>query len=256
MKAVRAAWLALLVSALSAQTTNVSDFLATARKQVQIADFRAVGHLVAIDASGARTSFPVTIKAHWFPGLLRIFVDLGQPPSTHRDLREHILLEMRPGGENTIHIADPGDSAAHLLPFDKWNSHSLGPGFDYEDFFEQQYFWPTQSSGGKVKFGARDCDVIESKPGATDKTHYADVKIWVDPSIGFPVYMEKTVKESGTVKEFTSYGIRKEQGQWSAHQVEAKVRGKAGSTLLIFDRGSVKANLTAADFSPAQMTHF
>ncbi len=43
---------------------------------------------------------------------------------------------------------------------------------------------------------------------------------------------------------------------WSAHQIEVKTRGQAGSTLLIIDRGSARANLTIADFNPAQLTHF
>jgi hypothetical protein len=142
------------------------------------------------------------------------------------------------------------------LPVEKWSEGPLGPGFGYEDLLEQQYFWPGQASQGKAKFGARDCEIIISTPGASDRTHYAQVKTWLDPSIGFPVYVEKNVKESGAVKEFTYYGIRHEEGVWSAHQVEVKVRGQSGSTLLILDRGSAKANLTPGDFSPAQLTHF
>ncbi len=42
--------------------------------------------------------------------MLRIFVDLRQPPSTHGDLREHILLEMRANGDHTIRIAHPGET--------------------------------------------------------------------------------------------------------------------------------------------------
>jgi len=248
--------MAALGSGLYAQGTNANDLLAAARKEVQTADFRATGHLVAIDAGGARTSFPVTIKARWLPGVLHILVDLGQPPSTHHEMREHILLEMRPNGENTIVVAAPGDAAARVVPFEKWNAHPLGPGFNYEDFLEQQYFWPGQSSEGKAKFGARDCEIVKSTPGPNDRTHYAQVKTWIDSSIGFPVYAEKTAKETGAVKEFTSYGVRREMGHWSAHQLEVKIRGQAGSTLLIFDRGSVKASLTAADFNPARLTHF
>ena len=44
-------------------------------------------------------SYPITIKTHWFPGELRMFVDLGQPPGTHREMRQHILLEMRANGD-------------------------------------------------------------------------------------------------------------------------------------------------------------
>jgi hypothetical protein len=58
------------------------------------------------------------------------------------------------------------------------------------------------------------------------------------------------------VKEFTSYGVRQEEGHWFAHQIEVTTRGQQGSTLLIFDRGSVKAKLTVADFTPAALTHF
>lgn len=256
MKALRVAWLAALVPALCAQNAKVNDLLAAPRKEVQTADLRATGHLVSIDARGTRLSFPITIKARWFPGVLRVRVDLGQPPSTHREMREHILLEMRSGGDNTIRVADPGDAAARIVPFEQWNAHPLGPGFNYEDFLEQQYFWPGQTSEGKTKFGARECDVVQSTPGPADRTHYAQVKTWIDPSNGFPVYVEKTVKETGAVKEFTSYGVRREQGHWSAHQIEVKTRGQAGSTLLIFDRGSVKANLIAADFNPAQLAKF
>jgi hypothetical protein len=260
MRAARAAryagLIAALVPALWAQTANVNDLFATARKQIETSDFRVTGHLVTIDAAGARVNYPITIKTRWFPGSLREFVDLGQPASTHTDLREHILLNMSTNGDHTIQIAHPGETSVHSVPFEKWNAHPLGPGFDYEDFLEQQYFWPGQTSEGQAKFGARNCDVIKSTPSPADRTHYAQVKTWIDPSIGFPVYVEKTVKETGTVKEFTSYGVRQEEGHWFAHQIEVKSRGQAGSTLLIFDRGSAKAKLTSADFSPAALTHF
>ena len=245
-----------LAPALWAQTANVNDLFAIERKQIETADFRVTGHLVAIDATGARVTYPMTVKTHWFPGVLREFVELGQPPSTKDDLREHILIEMRPNGENTIQIVHPGETVPHILPFEKWDVHPLGPGFNYEDFLEQQYFWPGQTSEGTATFGARNCDVIKSTPGPADRTHYVQVRTWVDPTINFPVYAEKTIKASGTVKEFTSYGVRQEEGHWFAHQVEVKTRGQSGSTLLIFDRGSAKAKLSAADFSPAALTHF
>jgi hypothetical protein len=260
VRALRAAryagLIAALLPALWAQTANVNELFATTRKQIETSDFRVTGHLVAIDAAGARVSYPITIKTHWFRGVLREFIDLGQPPSTRADLREHILLEMVSGGDHTIQIAHPGETSAHIVPFEKWSAHPLGPGFNYEDFLEQQYFWPGQTSEGHAKFGVRNCNVIKSTPGPADRTHYAQVKTWIDPSIGFPVYVEKTVKETGAVKEFTSYGVRQEEGHWFAHQIEVTTRGQQGSTLLIFDRGSVKAKLTVADFTPAALTHF
>jgi hypothetical protein len=214
-----------------------------------------------VQANGARISSPITIKAHWFPGVLRVLFEIGSVSKTGADtfdsahLPAHILLEMRPGGRNVVQIAHPGDANPVILPFDKWSDGPLGAGFSYEDLLEAQYFWAEQTVSDQTKFGARDCDVVKSAPGAADKTHYVEVKSWLDHSIGFPVYVEKTLKD-GKVKEYTYYGLRQEGGVWSAHQIEAKIRGQAGSTLLIIDRGTPKANLSLKDFSPMQLAHF
>ena len=257
--------LAMAAATLMPITTHAADVntaLAAPRQRLQSADYRASGHLIHVQANGIRISFPITIKAHWFPGVLRVQLEIGtgsksdtNPVSASLHLPTHILLEMHPGGKNTILIAHPGDQSSTTLPFEKWSDGLPGPGFGYEDFLEAQYFWANQTALDEVKFGARNCDVVKSTPGPADKTHYAEVTTWLDHSIGFPVYVEKTLK-NGTVKEFTYFGLRQEGGVWSAHQIEAKIRGQAGSTLLIIDRGTPKANLILKDFSPEQLMHF
>ncbi|MGA2570710.1 MAG: outer membrane lipoprotein-sorting protein [Terracidiphilus sp.] len=262
MRIPRFAWMAALVPLLSAQAVNVNDLIAAQRKQLETADFRATGQFIRVQANGIRASVPITIKAHWFPGVLRTRVELGtlakpgSNPAAGLHMPVHILLELRSNGQSAIWIAHPGDKTAMVLPTSQWSDGPLGPDFSYEDFLEQHYFWSGQTSAGKAKFGARDCEVVKSTPGPAARTHYSEVRTWIDPSIGFPVYAEKTVKESGAVKEFTSFGLRHEQGQWSAHQIEVRTRGQSGSTLLIIDRGSAKANLTAADFGLEQLTKF
>lgn len=240
--------------AASAQTAGAKAVLARPQQSLQFADFRAIGHLVRVDPSGKRTSYAITLKAHWFPGVLRILCEIFSP------IPAHILLEMRPNGPNstqdTIQIAHPGDKAPRPLPFDNWTDGPLGPIFSYEDLLEPQYFWPGQSVVEKTKYGARDCDLLKSTPGPSDRTHYAEVRSWLDRSIGFPVYAEKTLKGTGKVKTFTYYGLRQNGGVWSASQVEAKIRGQSGSTLLIIDRGTTKANLDLKAFSSEQLTHF
>jgi Outer membrane lipoprotein-sorting protein len=237
---------------IQAHAADSAAVVAASRQRVQSADFRATGHLVRVEPSGTRTSDGITVKARWFPGVLHVRVDITSPP----EARAHILLEMRPNGQNQIQIAHPGDTAPTTLPFEKWTDGPLGPGFSYEDFLEPQFFWPTQTVQEGTKFGARDCDLLKSLPGTPDRTHYAEVKSWLDHTIGFPVYVEKTLKGTEAVKEFTSFGLRHDGGVWSATQIEVKVRGKAGSTLLIIDRGSPKANLGLGEFSPEQLTRF
>jgi hypothetical protein len=249
---VRAALAASLLAALPAAAADVKAVLAVPRQRAQTADFTITGRLVRVDAHGTRTSYGVSIKAHGFPGVLRELVDVTSPAPA----RAHLLMEMHFNGESSIRIAHPGDKTAATLPFDKWSDGPLGPGFSYEDFLEQQDFWPIQVAEEPAKFGARDCDVIKSAPGAASRTHYSEVKTWLDHTIGFPVYAEKTEKGSGAVKEFTYLGLRHNGGEWSASQVEEKTRGQAEQTLLIVDRGTAKANLSLKDFNPEQLAHF
>jgi hypothetical protein len=248
--------------------SDASAVLAVPRQNVESADFKASGRLVRVLPLGQRLNTSMTIKAHWFPGVLRVFVQLGgsqpgsnQPGSSQADssqsgLRENILLEMRPSGQNSIRVMRAGDKAPHEIPPAEWKATSIGPGFDIEDFIEPQFFWQSQTVEENVKYGARDCDLVTSKPGMADRTDYSQIRTWLDKAISFPVYAEKTVKGSGEVKEFTYFGLRHDQGVWSASQIEVKLHGHAGSTLLIVERGSAKAHLTAADFAPAQLEKF
>ena len=243
---------ALLLSSHGAWPEQTPSVLAVARRQVESADYRMHGQLVRVDANGTRTTDHVRIKARWFPGILREQIEVTSPPAA----RLRLLLEMRPGGTSTIWIARPGDKAPAVLPFAKWSQGPLGPAFSYEDFLEEQYFWAGQKDLGVTKFGVRNCDELRSTPGVADKTHFAAVKSCLDPQSGFPLYVEKTLKGAGTVKEFTYFGLRQTRGVWWAHQVEAKIRGRAGSTLLIIDRGTPEAHLSLQDFNLARLTHF
>jgi hypothetical protein len=242
---------ALLVP-IAAHATDPQAVLAIPRQAVQQADYRASGHLVRVDADNKRTSYDISLKAHWFPGVLRILIAVTGPA----EARENLLLEMHPSGQSTIRIAHPGDKTATLLPVEKWSDGPLGPGFSYEDFLEQQYFWSGQSALPAGHRGARFCDVIKSTPGPTDRSQYSDVVSWLDHTIGFPIYVAKTPKSGGKIKEFTYFGLRHEGKMWSASQIEEKSDGQPGSTLLIINRGSPKANLTLGDFSPERLLRF
>lgn len=223
-----------------------------ARKSVETADFKMNGRLVRVDESGKRTSLGISIKTHWFPKTLRVLLAVNSPANA----RVHLLLEMRPGGRSTILIAHPGDMKPSELPFGKWTEGPLGERFSFEDFLDVPYFWTGQRDVGEVKLGARECEHVISTPGAGDMTHFSNVKSWLDLESGFPVYVEKTLKSTGIVKEFTYFGLRKTEGVWSASQVEGKIRGQSGSTLLIIDRGTPKAHLELKDFSPTQLVRF
>lgn len=254
------------------RSPEVQAVLAKPLQRLETADYRATGHLVRVDPGGTRTSYPITLKVHWFPGVLRVFGDVQAPGP----LRVRMLLEMRPGGQVSIQVAHPGDKSPAALPFAQWSDGPLGAafgsGFSYEDFLEPQFFWAGQSVAPNTKFGARICDLLTSTPGAQDRTHYAKIKSWLDHAIGYPVYVEKTIKGTGTTKEFTYFGLRQNGGVWSASQVEARIQGQdgaqsgsgpgtnpgasRGTTLLVIEHGTTKANLDLRDFGPEQLTRF
>ncbi|MGA2252861.1 outer membrane lipoprotein-sorting protein, partial [Terracidiphilus sp.] len=142
------------------------------------------------------------------------------------------------------------------VPFEKWGESVVGSDFNYEDFLQPEYYWQDQTILKSARFGARDCDVLRSTPGASDHSHYAEVQTWLDHTIDYPVYVEKTPNNGGNVKEFTYFGLSKSGGVWSARQVEVKTHGRPGSTVLIIERGSTKANLGIRDFNPEQISRF
>jgi hypothetical protein len=257
---VAPAMLLIAITAHAADAADTQAVLAVARQRIETTDFRATGRLVQVDGSGNRISNAISIKGHWFPGVLRALVEIVPPrtpaENARRDARVSILLEMRPNGQNTIRIFRPHESAPVSLPFDKWGESLFGANFNYEDFLQPEYYWHGQTLLKSARFGARDCDVLKSTPGPLDHSHYAEVQTWLDHTIGYPVYIEKTLKDGGNVKEFTYLGLSQSGGVWTARQVEVKIHGHPGSTLLIIERGSTKANLSIRDFSPEQISQF
>ncbi len=250
---------AALSLAAAAHAADVQAVLVPLRNRIETSDYRATGQLVRVDANGNRISYTVSVRGLWFAGALHTLVDIVPPKAAAAQTQDkpvRILLEMRPNGQDSVKILEPHESAPTALPFDKWDQSLLGSGLSYEDLLDPQYFWTGQTILKNADFGAHHCEVLKSTPGPSDRTHYAEVQTWLDRTIDYPVYAEKVMKDAGTVKEFTYYGLRQSGGVWSATQVEAKIRGRAGSTLLIVKRGSAKANLSVKDFSSEQISHF
>jgi hypothetical protein len=64
----------------------------------------------------------------------------------------------------------------------------------------------------------------------------------------------KTLRGTGQQKEFIYYGLRQIGGVWSATQVQAKLQGKPGSSILVIEGGSGKAHLGLKDFDLTQFS--
>ncbi len=250
---------AALLFAAAAGLAETPAPLAAVRHRIESSDFRATGQLVRVDADGRRTRFDLSVKGLWFHGALHTLVEAVPSKGAAADGNNEplrILLEARPDGRDSIRIFRPHAAASVLLPPAQWGQGFLGTAFSYEDLLDPQYFWPEQTLLGSASFGGRSCDLLQSAPASSDRTSYSAVRTWLDHALAYPVHAEKTPRQGGSVKEITYYGLRQSSGVWSATQIEAKMRGQAGSALWIVKRGSAKAHLSANDFQPGTAGRF
>jgi hypothetical protein len=218
--------------------------LTGSRQRIEKLDYRVSGRLTRVEGDGKRTSHKFAAKAHWFPDGLRVLCEISGPGPE----KTIVLLHMTVSGHVTIEVQLPGEKAASVLPFERWNDSLVGTDFSYEDMVESQFFWKHQELLAPEKYGARDCFVLKSVAGSEDRTHYSFVTSWIDHNILFPVHVVKTYRGDGLQKDFIYYGLRQTGGAWSASQVEAKLQGKPGSSILAIEFGSGKANLGRKDF--------
>jgi hypothetical protein len=231
-----------------AANPDLETVLTGSRQRIEKLDYRATGRLTRVEGNGKRTSYKFVGKARWFPDGLRLLCEISGPGSEKTTL----LLHMSVSGHVTIETVLPGEKAASVLPFERWNDPLVGTDFSYEDMVESQFFWKNQKLLPPEKYGARDCFVLKSMPGPQDRTYYDSVTSWIDRRILYPVHVVKTLRGTGQQKDFVYYGLRQVGGAWSASQVEAKVEGKPGSSMLVIEGGSGKAHLGRKDFDIGQ----
>src|SRR3984957_8815861 len=227
-----------------AANADLETVLTGSRQRIEKLDYRVSGRLTRVESNDKRTSYKFAAKAHWFPDGLRVLCEISGPGSEKTSL----LLHMSDSGHVTIEALLPGEKAASVLPFERWNDSLVGTDFSYEDMVESQFFWKNQKLLAPEKYGTRDCFVLKSMSGAQDRSYYDSVTSWIDRSILYPVHVVKTLRGTGQQKEFIYYGLRQVSGVWSASQIEAKLQGQRGSSILVIEAGSAKANLGRKDF--------
>jgi Outer membrane lipoprotein-sorting protein len=230
-----------------AAASDQETVLTGSRQRIEKLDYRVTGRLTRVEGDGKRTNYKLAAKARWFPDGLRVLSELTGPKGE----KTILLVHMSDSGHVTIEAQLPGEKAASVVPYEHWNDALVGTDFSYEDMVESQFFWKRQELLAPEKYGARDCFVLKSTSGAQERSHYDSVTSWIDRKIMFPVHVVKTQHGAGPQKDFVYYGLREVGGEWSATQVEAKQAGKPGSSIMVIDRGTGKANLAKKDFEIA-----
>jgi hypothetical protein len=239
--------LAVLFCASSLPAATKEEVVAHLLSLRNTTDYTAVARLVRVEPSGERKNNSITVRAHAFPDGLRIFCDVTAPAAA----RARLLVFVPSSGPALIRTGHAGDPSPQTLPWEKWSESLLGTDFSYEDLLENEVLWRRQTLLREEQFGARTCYVLRSEPGPAEHSQYASVTGWFDRDAYQKVKMEKVLKASGEVKVFTYYGLRQVKGVWSASQIECKVNGTPGTSLLIINRGAEKPHLERTAFDSA-----
>ena len=229
----------------AAPAGSLKAVLARARARVEKSDVRATGRLILVAANGNRINNSLSLESHSFPDGLRTRITVTTP--AHQ--REEYLLTQNESGHTTIEVLRAGEKTPARLPVEHWGEGAAGTLFYPEDFADGQFFWTKQTVLPPAKYGARDCFVLRSEPGPGQPTTYASVTTWMDQKTGAPVYVEAVPKNGAATKQFVFFDLEQIGGLWLSRQVEAKLAGQPGSTILLIDHGSPHAHLTRKDFS-------
>src|ERR1700685_2466645 len=175
-----------------AVNSDLETVLTGSRQRIEKLDYRVSGRLTRVEGDGKRTNYKFVAKAHWFPDGLRLLCEISGPASEKTSL----LLHMSVSGHVTIDAMLPGQKAASVLPFERWNDPLVGTDFSIEDMVESQFFWKSQALLAPEKYGARDCFVLKSISAAQDRTYYDSVTSWIDKGILYPVHEVKRLTGS------------------------------------------------------------
>jgi len=236
-----------LISAQQQPGITLTDLLSRIQARRNATDFRASGRLVSVSPTGARRTSQISMRARAFADVVKIFCEVTAPQPD----RIRVLMESRAAGRGSVRVGHAGDRAPRDLPPENWGDGLLDSNFTYEDLMDNQFLWHSQTLVGEAKYGARMCYVVRSEPAPADHSHYSSVTSWLDNDVYYPVHVEKTIRGSGVVKEFIYYGLRESRGIWSASQIECRIRGRQGSSLIIMTRGSAKAHVNVGELEPA-----
>lgn len=136
-----------------AANPDLETALTDSRKHIERLDYRVTGRLTRVEGNGTRTSYKFAAKAHWFPDGLRLLCEISGPANAKTGL----LLHMSVNGHVTIEAVLPGETAASVLPFERWNDRLVGTDFSYEDMVESWFFWKNQELLAPERCGTRDC---------------------------------------------------------------------------------------------------
>jgi len=149
----------------------------------------------------------------------------------------------------------PANGAVFVPPnvvssIDDLKAPLLGSDLAYADVIEDFFAWDQQMFLGTEEIDRVSCQIIESKPGKSDRSIYGSVRSWVDIKRLIPLRVEKYSSSGQLVRRIDSTRVVSDDGGYiPANLMVSGVRSNSSS---LFEGSRIKHDVsyTDRDFTP------
>ncbi len=203
--------------------------------------------------------------------LVRLRMELKQPPSTTRSVLQLQIKERRNGGSTELvyqvlfpkerkgesvllrksgnrpasgTLFIPPDSAKPLSA-GQMSDSLFGSDLSYEDVIENFFAWDNQAIVGTEVVDRVPCQILESKPGKGERSSYTSVRTWVDTRRFVPLRIEKYRGSGSLVRRIDTTRVVATGGR----QIPANltIRGPRGDSATDLDGSRIKHGVDFSD---------
>jgi hypothetical protein len=139
---------------------------------------------------------------------------------TATDLVYQVLWPKERKGESFLlrKAADRASSGAVFVPPDsllpisssKMKEAVFGSDLTYEDLVENFFAWEHQTIVGTETVDRAPCQILESRPGKSDRSSYARVRSWIDPKRLIPLRVEKYLESGQLARRIDTTRVAKD----------------------------------------------
>ena len=127
----------------------------------------------------------------------------------------------------------------------------FGSDLSYEDLVDNFFAWEQQAIVGTEDVDGVICQILESKPGKSDRSSFASVKTWVDTRRLAPLRIEKYMAPGRSARRIDTAGVVTDD---IGRQIPANltVRGSRKDSVTELDGSRIKHDVTYTDrqFTP------
>lgn len=162
---------------------------------------------------------------------------------------ESVLLRKSAGKAATGAVFLPPDTVKSLEA-SQMKEGLFGSGLAYEDVIDNFFAWGQQTIVGTEDIGKISCQILESKPGKSDRSSYASVRSWIDTKRMVPLRVEKYNSGSSLTVRIETTNVEKDDlGRHLPASLSISRAGQGAATVLEGSRIKHGVTLSDADFT-------